>query len=152
MAVIEELHVAGAAAGFQAAVFTTLISCPHIIASANQELIDRYVRPALAGDSIGSLSITEPGGGSDVGGPRTTAKRWDEGETDLVTEACFAKNPATETGQWVTHQAVQLFGGAGFMHGTEVERQYRDMRINGIGGGTVEILTELAARRLGYTA
>jgi len=38
------------------------------------------------------------------------------------------------------------------MHGTEVERQYRDMRINGIGGGTVEILTELAARRLGYTA
>ena len=80
------------------------------------------------------------------------AKRCDAGETDLVTEACFAKNTATETGEWVTHQAVQLFGGAGFMHGTEVERQYRDMRINGIGGGTVEILTELAARRLGYTA
>lgn len=38
------------------------------------------------------------------------------------------------------------------MTGTEVERQYRDMRINGIGGGTVEILTELAARRLGLTS
>jgi acyl-CoA dehydrogenase len=33
---------------------------------------------------------------------------------------------------------------------SEVERQYRDMRILGIGGGTSEILTELAAKRLGY--
>lgn len=33
-----------------------------------------------------------------------------------------------------------------------MERQYRDMRIMGIGGGTNEILTGLAAKRLGYTA
>ena len=33
-----------------------------------------------------------------------------------------------------------------------VERQYRDVRILGIGGGTVEILTDMAARRLGLTA
>ena len=32
----------------------------------------------------------------------------------------------------------------------EVERQYRDMRILGIGGGTTEILTALAAKTLGY--
>ena len=35
---------------------------------------------------------------------------------------------------------------------SEVERQYRDVRILGIGGGTVEILNDMAARRLGLTA
>jgi acyl-CoA dehydrogenase len=50
------------------------------------------------------------------------------------------------------HKAVQLHGGLGYMRESEVERQYRDMRILGIGGGTTEILTGLAAKRLGYTA
>ena len=39
----------------------------------------------------------------------------------------------------------------GYMREAEVERQYRDMRILGIGGGTDEILTGLAAKLLGYT-
>ena len=38
-----------------------------------QRLIDTFVRPTLAGEQIGSLAITEPGGGSDVGHLRTTA-------------------------------------------------------------------------------
>jgi acyl-CoA dehydrogenase len=38
------------------------------------------------------------------------------------------------------------------MREAEVERQYRDMRILGIGGGTDEILTGLAAKILGYTS
>ena len=54
---------------------------------------------------------------------------------------CFAKNTAVEAGEWVANQAVQLFGGMGYMAESEVERQYRDMRILGIGGGTTEILT-----------
>ena len=57
---------------------------------------------------------------------------------------CFAKNTAVEAGEWVANQAVQLFGGMGYMMESEVERQYRDMRILGIGGGTTEILTSLA--------
>lgn len=316
LVVTEALHEAGAAAGVQASLFTPGIACPHIAAFGSAELVEKWVRPTLAGELIGSLAITEPGGGSDVGGLRTTARRegdefvingaktfitsgvradfvtaavrtggpelkgargisliviptdtpgfevtrkldkmgWHcsdtaelaftdvrvpvdnligaenggfamigsgfvservmlaaqaysqaqrcldltaqhcrdretfgaplisrqhvqmtlaemarridlarvytrnlvdravDGETDLIAEVCFAKNTGTETGEWVTHQAVQLFGGAGYMTGTEVERQYRDMRINGIGGGTVEILTELAARRLGLTS
>lgn len=68
---------------------------------------------------------------------------------DLLAEVCFAKY-TVEAGEWVANQAVQLFGGLGYMTGTEVERQYRDMRIIGIGGGTTEILTALAAKRLGY--
>ena len=40
-----------------------------------QRLIDTYVRPTLRGDLIGSLAITEPGGGSDVGHLTTRAVR-----------------------------------------------------------------------------
>ena len=72
------------------------------------------------------------------------------GETNLITEVCFAKNTAVEAGEWVANQAVQLFGGMGYMAESEIERQYRDMRILGIGGGTTEILTALAAKSLGY--
>jgi acyl-CoA dehydrogenase len=68
----------------------------------------------------------------------------------LITQVCFAKNTAVEAGEWVANQAVQLFGGMGYMTESEVERQYRDMRILGIGGGTTEILTALAAKTLGF--
>lgn len=70
-------------------------------------------------------------------------------ETNLIAAVCFAKNTAVESGEWVANQAVQLFGGMGYMAESEVERQYRDMRILGIGGGTTEILTALAAKTLG---
>ncbi len=72
------------------------------------------------------------------------------GEANLLAAVCFAKNTAVEAGEWVANQAVQLFGGMGYMAGSEVERQYRDMRILGIGGGTNEIMTALAAKSLGY--
>jgi acyl-CoA dehydrogenase len=72
------------------------------------------------------------------------------GEANLIAPVCFAKNTAVEAGEWVANQAVQLFGGMGYMAESEVERQYRDMRILGIGGGTTEIMTSLAAKTLGY--
>jgi acyl-CoA dehydrogenase len=83
---------------------------------------------------------------------RSVALRAAEGETNLIREACFAKNTAVEAGMWVVDQAVQLHGGMGYMRESEVERQYRDMRIMGIGGGTSEILTGLAAKTLGYVS
>ncbi|MEU4340136.1 acyl-CoA dehydrogenase family protein [Nocardia sp. NPDC023852] len=313
MIVCEEMHQSGASGGLFASLFTCGISVPHLIASGNAEQLERWVRPTLAGEKIGSLAITEPGGGSDVGHLTTTARRdgdhyivngaktyitsgvradfvvtavrtggpgsagisllvvdkgtpgftvsrkldkmgwlasdtaelsyvdvrvpaenlvgqensgfhqiagafvservalavqayssaqrcldltleWvrnretfgrplisrqavqntvtemarridvarvytrdvvqrsAEGETDLIAEVCFAKNTAVEAGEWVANQAVQLFGGLGYMRESEIERQYRDMRILGIGGGTTEILTGLAAKRLGYQA
>ncbi|GAA3078517.1 acyl-CoA dehydrogenase [Kribbella aluminosa] len=78
------------------------------------------------------------------------ARRADAGE-DVIAETCFAKNTAVEAGQWVCDQALQLHGGLGYMREAEVERQYRDQKILAIGGGTTEILTGLAAKRLGYT-
>lgn len=311
--VCEELHYAGVSGGVFASLFTCGIALPHLIAAGDPAQLDRWVRPTLSGDKIGSLAITEPGGGSDVGHLTTSARRdgdhyivngaktyitsgcradfvvtavrtggpgasgvsllvvekdtpgftvgrkldkmgwrasdtaelfyqdvrvpvsnlvgpensgflqiaaafvservglavqayssaqrcldltldWVRnretfgrplisrqavqntvtemarrvdiarvytrdvaaraaaGETDLIVEVCFAKNTAVESGEWVANQAVQLFGGLGYMRESEVERQYRDMRILGIGGGTTEILTGLAAKRLGYQA
>jgi acyl-CoA dehydrogenase len=73
-AVAEELILAGGSSGLIAGLFTHGIALPHIIASGNTDLIDRYVRPTLAGELIGSLAVTEPGGGSDVANLRTTAR------------------------------------------------------------------------------
>jgi acyl-CoA dehydrogenase len=78
-------------------------------------------------------------------------RRASQGE-DVIAEVCFAKNTAVEAGQWVCDQALQLHGGLGYLREAEVERQYRDQKILAIGGGTTEILTSLAAKRLGYTA
>jgi acyl-CoA dehydrogenase len=319
----EEFHYAGGASGVFASLFTSGISLPHLVAAGDPEQIERWVRPTIEGEKIGSLAITEPDGGSDVANIRTTAKRdgadyvvngaktyitsgvradfvvtavrtgdpgahgisllvveagtpgftvsrklakmgwlssdtaelsyvdvrvpathlvgrentgfgqlasnfvseriglavqsyacaqrclditveWcrlretfgrplisrqpvqntlaemarrievarvytrsvasravthsgrklpsEAGETQLIREACFAKNTAVEAGMWVADQAVQLHGGMGYMRESEVERQYRDMRIMGIGGGTNEILIGLAAKTLGYTS
>ena len=41
----------------------------------DSDQIDRWVRPTLAGEKIGSLAITEPGGGSDVAHLTTRAQR-----------------------------------------------------------------------------
>ncbi len=38
----------------------------------------------------------------------------------------------------------------GFMRGTTVERIYREVKVNAIGGGAEEIMKELAARQLGF--
>ncbi|HET8603233.1 MAG TPA: acyl-CoA dehydrogenase family protein [Marmoricola sp.] len=81
---------------------------------------------------------------------RAVAARHDAGES-VIAEACLAKQTAVEACGHVVDQAVQLHGGTGYMHGTEVERHYRDHRILGIGGGATEVLTDLSARLLGYT-
>ena len=311
--ICEELHESGVPGGVFASLFTVGIAVPHMIASGDARLIEKFVRPTLRGELIGSLAITEPGGGSDVGHLRTTAVRdgdvyvvngsktyitsavrgdyvvaavrtggpgaagismlviekgtagfevsrklakmgWRssdtaelsftdvrvpvenlvgaentgffqiaqafvseriglavqayssaqrclditvawcrdrqtfgkpliarqtvqntlaemarridvarvysrniierelDGDTNLIAPVCFAKNTAVEAGEWVANQAVQLFGGMGYMAESEIERQYRDMRILGIGGGTTEIMTGLAAKTLGYQA
>jgi acyl-CoA dehydrogenase len=69
----EELIRAGGSSGLVAALFTHGIALPHIVAAGDPALIERFVRPTLAGERIGCLAITEPGGGSDVAGVRTRA-------------------------------------------------------------------------------
>lgn len=308
--VTEEIHYAGGSGGLVASLFTSGIALPHIVTAGDPGQIERWVKPTLAGELIGSLAVTEPDGGSDVANVRTTAKRdgdhyivngaktfitsgcradfvttvvrtgdagahglsllvvekgapgftvtrklvkmgWHCSDTaelsyvdvrvpaanlvgaegtgfaqvathfvterlalavqgyataqraldlavewcrlretfgrplisrqvvqhklaemarrvdvartytrqvairhlageSVIAEACFAKNTAVETAEWVVSEAVQLHGGLGYMRESEVERHYRDVRILGIGGGTNEILIGLAAKVLGY--
>jgi acyl-CoA dehydrogenase len=77
--------------------------------------------------------------------------RADRGETtaEWVAEICILKNHATQTMQFCTDQAVQILGGMGYMRGTASERLYREVKVLTIGGGTEEIMKELAARQLG---
>ncbi len=311
--VAEEILLGGGSGGVVASLFTHGIAVPHLARVGTPEQVDRWVRPTLAGDLIGALAVTEPGGGSDVAGLRTTARldgdeyvvdgaktyitsgiradfvttavrtgegghggisllviekgtpgfsvsgpldkmgwrssdtaelsfdgvrvprgnlvgpenggfvlimqqfqserlalatqawataqrcldltlqwvkdretfgrplasrqvvrhalaemarqvwvartttraaydAWLDGGDALdaaVTEVSMAKNTACAACDHVVDQAVQLFGGLGYMRESEVERHYRDSRILRIGGGTDEIMNEVIARRIG---
>jgi len=65
---------------------------------------------------------------------------------DQVKAVSMAKNFACSVSDRVTYDAVQLFGGYGFMRGYLVERLYRDNRILSIGGGTTEIMKEIISK------
>ncbi|MDL4774630.1 MULTISPECIES: acyl-CoA dehydrogenase family protein [Thermomonosporaceae] len=80
--VAEELIQAGGSGGVVASLFTHGIALPHLVASGDAGLIDRFARPVLAGEMIGALGVTEPGTGSDVAGIATTAVR--DGDSYLV--------------------------------------------------------------------
>ena len=65
-----------------------------------------------------------------------------------IKEISMAKNFACSTSDRVTYDAVQIFGGYGFMRGYPVERLYRDNRVLSIGGGTTEIMKEIISKFL----
>ncbi len=66
-----------------------------------------------------------------------------------VAEIAMLKNQATQTMAFCASEAVQIHGGMGFMRGTKVERIYREVKVNAIGGGAEEIMKDLAARQMG---
>jgi acyl-CoA dehydrogenase len=76
------------------------------------------------------------------------AARMQAGES-AIAEVSMAKNFATSVSTMVTNEAVQIFGGMGYMRESLVERLYRDNRILSIGGGTHEIMNEIIAKQLG---
>jgi alkylation response protein AidB-like acyl-CoA dehydrogenase len=62
--------------------------------------------------------------------------------------SAMAKLHATEAATWVTHQAIQIHGGYGYVKEYAVERYYRDARIMEIYEGTSEIQRLVIARSL----
>jgi alkylation response protein AidB-like acyl-CoA dehydrogenase len=75
------------------------------------------------------------------------ARAKDRGET--VTEvAAMAKVFASEAAMWVTTQAVQIFGGYGYMRDYPVERLFRDAKVTEIYEGTSEVQRIVIARGL----
>jgi butyryl-CoA dehydrogenase len=63
----------------------------------------------------------------------------DKGNARYTKEAAMAKLAASETATFVSHQAIQIFGGNGYVTEYPVERHYRDARITEIYEGTSEI-------------
>jgi acyl-CoA dehydrogenase len=69
-----------------------------------------------------------------------------------IAQLAMLKNVATDAMQFCADAAVQTLGGAGFMRGTRAERIYREAKVMQIGGGSTEIMKDLAARQLGWEA
>ena len=63
-------------------------------------------------------------------------------------EAAMAKLHASEAAMWVTHKAVQIYGGYGYIKDYPVERFFRDAKITEIYEGTSEIQRLVIARSL----
>jgi acyl-CoA dehydrogenase len=66
----------------------------------------------------------------------------------MVARTCMAKIVSTQAMQFCADQAVQILGGMGFMRGTKSERIYREVKVMVIGGGSEEIMKDLAARQM----
>ncbi len=66
-----------------------------------------------------------------------------------VAEICKAKFAATRALEFCASEAMQIFGGAGYLRGNPVERIYREVKVFAIGGGSEEIMRDLAVRQMG---
>ena len=71
-----------------------------------------------------------------------------EGPTP-VAEISKAKVFATKALEFCASEAMQIFGGAGYLRGNLVERVYREVKVMAIGGGSEEIMRDLAVRQMG---
>ena len=76
------------------------------------------------------------------------AWRMNQGEMP-VADVSMLKVQATTMMEFCAREASQILGGASYMRDNPVERIYREVRVMAIGGGSEEILRDLAARQLG---
>jgi acyl-CoA dehydrogenase len=64
-------------------------------------------------------------------------------------DIAMLKVQASQTMEFCAREAMQILGGVGYMRGNRVERIYREVRVNAIGGGSEEIMRDLASRQYG---
>jgi acyl-CoA dehydrogenase len=67
-----------------------------------------------------------------------------------VADIAMLKVQATRTLERCAREAMHLLGGAAYTGGSRIERAYREARIFALGGGTEEILDDLAGRQLRF--
>ena len=67
---------------------------------------------------------------------------------DQPADFALLKVQATQMLERVARDAAQVLGGASYITGSKVERIYREVRVNAIGGGSEEIMLDLAGRQL----
>ncbi len=76
------------------------------------------------------------------------AWRVQQGAT-AAADIALLKIEATLAMEFCAREASQVLGGASYIRGGRIERIYREVRVNAIGGGSEEIMRDLAARELG---
>lgn len=91
----EEMVLAGKSVGTVVGLGSLGIALPPIMKFGTDEQKERFVRPALEGEKVSALGITEPGGGSDVAAVRTRAVRDGDhyvvnGAKTFITSGCRA--------------------------------------------------------------
>ncbi|HTF49281.1 MAG TPA: acyl-CoA dehydrogenase family protein [Pseudonocardia sp.] len=177
--VTENFILAGAPTGVLASLLTHGIAVPHMAATGDAYLLDRFVRPTLAGEKIGALAITEPDAGSDVANLRTRAVRDGDhyvvnGAKTYITSGVRADfvTTAVRTGE-PGYGGVSLLvverGTPGFTVSRKLDKMgwrssdtaelsYVDVRVpaenlvGAEGSGFLQIMTQFATERLGLAA
>ncbi|EOK5970400.1 acyl-CoA dehydrogenase family protein [Vibrio parahaemolyticus] len=79
---------------------------------------------------------------------RYAASKLDLGDSDATTYCAMAKRFATDVGFQICDQALQIYGGYGYIKEYPLERYFRDVRVHQILEGTNEIMRLIIARRL----
>jgi acyl-CoA dehydrogenase len=75
---------------------------------------------------------------------------WQVNEGQMpVAEICKAKFFTSKASEFCASEAMQILGGAGYLRGNRVERIYREVKVMAIGGGSEEIMRDLAVRQMG---
>jgi acyl-CoA dehydrogenase len=91
----EEMILGGRSVGTCVGLGSHAIALPPIVKHGTREQHERFVKPALRGEVVSALAITEPGGGSDVASLRTRAVRDGDayvvsGSKTFITSGCRA--------------------------------------------------------------
>lgn len=76
------------------------------------------------------------------------ADAMDKGHKDTTMYCAMAKRFATDIGFQITHEALQLHGGYGYLKDYPIERYFRDLRVHQILEGTNEIMRMIIAKKI----
>ena len=75
---------------------------------------------------------------------------WQANEGEMpVAQVSKAKFSASKALEFCASEAMQILGGAGYLRGNRIERIYREVKVQAIGGGSEEIMRDLAVRQMG---
>ena len=113
---IEELQKINSG-GFAAAIWAhEYLAMTHLNKEANEAQKQKYLVPSVTGEKIGCLCITEPFGGSDVGGMRTTAVKKDDtyvinGSKTFITNGVYSDYliVAAKTSPELGNKGISIF-------------------------------------------
>ena len=69
--------------------------------------------------------------------------------TPDAADIAMLKVQASQTMEFCAREAMQIMGGISYVRECRTERIYREVRVMAIGGGSEEILRDLASRQMG---